>query len=290
VGPASIIGGSRRAACVAAATVAVALAAAPATAEPLAGAPCEEHIDDPVPLPWREGGVDAPRGACLHAELSARLGGHALIDTPGFYGTLGGELTLAARVVESSWLEWGLGLRLLDGVFVQNAVLSVTELGYGPVSAHVAIGADGSLAGRRARRAAYVRADVPFTRASLDSHSGALQLGVAETLMLGPRLRLHAHVAVLGWYGASTGGRVTRASVSGSLDAAWRPIRWMTLLAGADVQGGWYGLGLDHVAARVATHWRVRGLWRAEFAAGLPLAGAERTDLGFALGVRRDLD
>ena len=26
--------------------------------------PCEDHVDDPIALPWRESGVDAARGGC----------------------------------------------------------------------------------------------------------------------------------------------------------------------------------------------------------------------------------
>ena len=41
------------------------------------------------------------------------VGGHALIDTPGFYGTLGGELALALRQVAGAHLDGrpGLGAR-----------------------------------------------------------------------------------------------------------------------------------------------------------------------------------
>ncbi len=275
------------AAVVLAATVAV---VTPASAEPVADAVCAEHVDDPVAVPWRDSGVDATRGGCLHADVSARLGGHALIDTPGFYGTVGGDLTVAARFVESNRLEWGFGLRVVDAVVVQNAVFTVDELGYGPISAHLALGGASVLAGKPLRGAVYARLEAPFTRSRLDGSSGALQLGGAATWRLAPRWRAHGHVAALGWYASSTSGRDGRAAAATSADLGWRPRGWLGLFLGADLQVGWYGWGLDHLAVRSGAHWRVKGLWRVELAAGRPLLGAERTDLGFGLAVRRDLD
>jgi hypothetical protein len=252
--------------------------------------PCEEHIDDPVAVPWRESGVDAARGGCLHADLSAVTRGHAVIDTPNFYGTLGGELTIAIRLLESSGFEWGVALRAVDGVFVQNAVLTVDEVGYGPVSGHIALGDRSELAGKPLARALYARLELPFTRSRLDGSTGALQVGAAATWLAAPRLRVHGHAALLGWYASSTGGRDGRAAFMTSVDAAYRAVRSLSIAAGADVQVGWYGWGLDHVAVHAGAHWRVKGLWRAELAAGAPLAGTERTDLAFTVAVRRDLD
>lgn len=274
--------------------LAIVATAAPALAqpagEPLAGEPCQEHVDDPVALPWREGGVDALRGGCLHADLAVRLGGRATIDTPELYGTLASDLVVAARFVEGGRVEWGVGLRVVDFTFVQNAVIAVDELGYGPVSAHVALGGRAALAGRPLRTAAFARLELPFTRSRLDGSSGAAQLGAAATWLVGPRLRLHGRAAALGWYASSTSGRDGRLAAALSVDAGWRPVHWLGLFAGSDVQVGWYGLGLDHVAVRLGGHWRVKGLWRVEAAVGRPLVGSERTDVAVGLGVRRDLD
>jgi hypothetical protein len=252
--------------------------------------PCEDHIDDPVALPWRESGVDAARGGCLHAEVGGAVRGKALIDTPDFYGAIGGELVLAVRLLESDRLEWGFSLRALDGVFVQNAVLTVDELAYGPITGHIAFGSRGERAGKALARALYARLEFPFTRSRLDGSSGALQLGVAETWHVLPSLRVHLHGALLGWYASSTTGSDTRAAAMTSAEASWRAVAWLAVFGGVDAQLGWYGWGLDHVAVRTGVHGRVKGLWRTELAAGLPIAGEERSDLAFTLGLRRDLD
>ncbi len=252
--------------------------------------PCEDHVDDPIALPWRESGVDAARGGCLHADVGAALRGRALIATDDFYGTIGGELTLAVRLLESDRLEWGFALRVLDGLFVQNAVLSTEELAYGPVTGHIAFGQRGARAGKALARALYARLELPFTRSRLDGSSGALQLGVAETWHVHRFVRVHLHGALLGWYASAATGRDGRAALMTSADGALTVTSWLSLFAGLDAQLGWYGWGLDHVAARTGAHWRVKGLWRLQLAAGLPLAGEERQDLVFTLAVRRDLD
>jgi hypothetical protein len=261
------------------------LASAPAAADP-----CEDHVDDPIALPWRESGVDAARGGCLHADVGAALRGRTLVDTGDFYGNLAGELTLAIRLLESDRLEWGFSLRVLDGIFVQNAVLTADELAYGPITGHIALGSRGSRAGKALARALYARLEVPFTRSRLDGSSGALQLGVAETWHLATHVRVHLHGGVLGWYASSTTGRDGRAAVMASADGALTVTGWLALFGGLDTQAGWYGWALDHIALRAGAHWRVKGVWRTELAAGLPLVGEERQDLVFTLGVRRDLD
>jgi hypothetical protein len=255
-----------------------------ATAEP-----CEDHVDDPIALPWREAGVDAPRGGCLRSEVSVDLLGHALIDEPAFYGTLGGGASVMARF-GGQYVEYGLGVRLLDATFVQNAVLKVTETGYGPITAQVALGDQGPVAGRPAAYVVYARVEVPFTRAELAMSSGGIQLGGALTWQIGAHHRLHGRVGLLGAYASSAAGSETRGAGVASVDLSSTLLSWLVATGGVDVQGGWFGAGLDHVAARAGAHWRITGVWRAAVAAGVPLVGAERTDVAFTLGVRRDLD
>lgn len=270
--------------------VLVSVLAVLACATVAAADPCEDHVDDPVALPWRESGIDAPRGGCMHADVGATVRGRALVDTPDFYGNIAGELTLAIRLLESDSFEWGFSLRVLDGVLVQNAVLTVDEVAYGPITGHIALGSRGTRAGKSLARALYARLEMPFTRSRLDGSTGALQLGVAETWHVMTHVRVHLHGGLLGWYASSATGRDGRAALVASADGALTVTGWLALVAGLDTSIGWYGWGLDHVALRAGAHWRVKGLWRAELAAGLPLVGEERQDLAFTLGVRRDLD
>jgi len=266
------------------------VAPAAATADATTPDVCDDPIDEPVAVGWRAAGADLARGACLQADVGLGLAGRALIDTPDFYGTLGGDASFLVRVVEGRQVEWGLGLRAVDVAFVQNAVWKLTDAGYGPVMAQVAYGDRSRLGGRALARALSARVAVPFTQSRLDGSSGALQLAALATWQARSRLRLHGRAMLLGWYGASVTGSSVRGAVALSTDVSWRALGWLTPTAGVDVQLGWYGAGLDHVAVRAGAHWRVKGPWRAQAAAGRPLAGAERQDVAITLGVRRDLD
>ncbi|MBK9037487.1 MAG: hypothetical protein IPL61_40625 [Myxococcales bacterium] len=269
-------------------TVALALALAPAAAG--ADDICADPIDEPVAVPWRDAGFDGGRGGCLQPDASVDVRGRALIDTPAFYGTLGGDLTVAVRLVEQRRFEWGLAVRAAEVAFIQNAVWKIVEPTYGPLLVHGAFGAEAALAGRPLRVAVVAQAELPYTRSTIASSTGAVQLAAVVTWQARARLRIHARAAALGWYGRAVTGTSTRAAGLASLDASWRARRWLSADLGVDVQGGWYGLGLDHVAARVGAHWRVIGPWRVAIAVGVPLVGAERQDVAASLGVRRDLD
>ncbi len=248
---------------------------------------CEDAVGDPVPLAMRDGGFDAGRSACLRSDLDVRLTSYALIDTPDFYGTLGGELQLGIAFVEPIGFEWGVTVRALDVTFAQTAVLSTTEATYGPFAVHAAVSRAQALAGRELRLGALVRAELPFTRATLDTSYAGAQLAGLASWQLARSLTLHTRLGLLGWYASSSSGSDTRGAVALSSDAAVRVLPWLSLLGGVEAQAGWYG-GVDHLAARAGAHWRVRGPWRLDAGVALPVLGDERTDLVFTLGVRRD--
>lgn len=263
------------------ALVIVAALAAPALAEDV----CDDAIVDPVPVPVRAGGFDAPRSACLRSELAIRAGGHALIDTPGFYGTLGGELALDLRFIESFGFEWGANVRLVDATFAQTAVIAETDLRYGPVSAHVAYR---HVRSPRLHVAGLFATELPFTRSELKTSSAGAQLAGLATWRAADRVAIHGRLAGLGWYGRSVGGTSVRGAVVISADAAIRTVRWLDAFAGLETSVGWYRGGVDHVAARAGVHWRVKSAWRVDLGALVPLAGEDRLDLAFTLGVHRD--
>ena len=257
------------------------LLAAPARADDL----CADSTGDPVPLGLRAGGFDAPRSACLRGDFDARVTAHALVDTPDFYGTLGGDLAIGVRLVEGAHFEWGAGFQLLDVTFAQTAVVTQTETSYGPLTLHAATGAPVS---DRVRATALVRAELPFTRAVSDTSAAGAQLAGLVAYRAHPFVTVHGRAALLGWYAASPGGTTTRGAALVSADAGVRALAWLEAFAGLELQGGWHRDGVDHLAARAGVHWRIRGPWRVDVGALAPLAGAERTDLVFTLGVRRD--
>lgn len=246
---------------------------------------CDDSIVDPVPVPVRAGGFDATRSACLRSDVTLRTAAHALVDAPSFYGTLGGDVALGIRFVERFGLEWGATLRLADVTFAQTAVLAVTELQYGPAVAHVALE---KVLSEDLHVAGLFAVELPFTRSDVETSTAGSQLAALATWRAADRVALHGRLAALGWYGASAGGTSTRGAIVASSDAAIRTVHWLDAFAGLELSGGWYRGGVDHLAARAGVHWRVKGPWRVDVGALVPIAGEERLDLAFTLGVRRD--
>jgi hypothetical protein len=246
---------------------------------------CDQTAADPVPVGVRDGAIDVTRGACLRTDLDARIGAHALVDTPDFYGTLGAELQLSIRFIEEIGIEWGATIEVVDVTFAQTAVVTATEASYGPVTAHLAtsrqIDRDLEIGG-------VLRVELPFTRSSLESSRAGAQLAGLASMSFRPRLTVHGRAGLLGWYGSSAGGTDVRGAVIVSADAAVRAWKTLHAIVGAEVQAGWYGDGVDHTAARVGAHARIKGAWHLDGGVMVPLAGAERTDFVVTLGVLRD--
>jgi hypothetical protein len=257
------------------------LAHADEAPEPL----CDDSIVDPPAVGLRSGNFDAPRSACLRSELEVRVDTRALIDTPGFHGTLGGDLQIGLRTLEDFGLEWGVTLQMVDYTFAQTAVVTATDATYGPFSLHGALGRDVT---ERVKVAGYLRFEVPFTRSLLDVTMGGTQLAALATWDAYPWIAVHGRGGALFWYASSQGGFTGRAAGVLSADGAFRVNGWLETFGGLEVQAGWYRGGIDHVAARLGAHWRVKGAWRVEVAALVPLAGEERTNAALTIAVKRD--
>jgi hypothetical protein len=246
---------------------------------------CDDPIVDPPAVGLRAGNFDAPRSACLRSELEVRVDTRALIDTPGFHGTLGGDLQVGLRTLEDFGLEWGVTLQFVDYTFAQTAVVTATDATYGPFSLHGALGRDLT---DRVKVAGYLRFEVPFTRSLLDVTMGGTQVAALATWDAHPWIAVHGRGGALLWYASSQGGFTGRAAGVLSADGAVRVNRWLETMAGLELQAGWYRSGVDHFAGRLGAHWRVKGPWRVEVAALVPLAGEERTNVALTIAIKQD--
>lgn len=245
---------------------------------------CDDPRDDPSPVAIRDGGFDATRSACLRGAFELRTDAHALIDTPDFYGTLGGDLDLGVAFVETPAFAWGARVRLADVTFAQTAVTTATELRYGPASVHAAVR---SVRSPDVHVAGVVAVELPFTREDVESTRAGGQLAGLVSWRAADRVTVHGRLAALGWFGQSALGTSTRVAGVASVDAAVR-LGGVRVLGGVEASAGWYRGGLDHVAARLGARWRLGGAWRMDAGVVVPVAGDERLDLGFTLGVTRD--
>jgi hypothetical protein len=248
---------------------------------------CDHAIVDPIVTPVRDAYLDAQRSACFRNELSAGLDAHALIDTPGFHGVLGGDLALGGRMVIKKAHELSLHIRVVDYEFVQNAVNKVTNTGVGPIVIGAAAGKPMS---DTSRIAAVLRVELPFTRDNMDTTRSAGEVGVVVTGWLGHRFVLNARLSLLGMHASSTAGSTSRLAFRAGTDIVWKPqTRNVAFQAGADVMAGWTH-GFDAVIARAGIHWAIHGgPWRFRSGVGVPIGGTERTNAILDITVLHDL-
>lgn len=268
-----------------AACVAALVAAAPAAAEEAGPAPCADAIIEPAPTPLRDAAFDAQRSACVRDALGVHLLADVLIDTPGFHGELSGDARLAGRIRLRPELELDLGVRLARYAFVQNAVNKATAVQLGPVSLG-AVWAHAIGAGTRVALAGAL--ELPYTRDEIDTLHVGGELGGVVTTSLAARTLLHARLGAVAGYASSSGGDVARRAVRAGADVVRRLGRVLAVSGGADVQAGWHG-GLDHVLVRAGGHSRLGERWRLLVGLGVPVAGDERSNVVFDLGIAHDL-
>ena len=240
--------------------------------------PCEHPVTDPVVTPIRDAMLDTQRSACMRQALSAGLDAHALIDTPGFHGVLGGALVVGGSLILAKAHEVSAELHLVSYEFVQNAVNKVTKLGVGPL---VLGGAAGTSIGEHGSAALVLRVEVPYTRDNLDTTRTSAHLGGVVSGMLSSRVVLHARLASIGALASSAGGTTKQLAFIAGADLAWHVRTPVALDLGADVMAGWQA-SFDHLLLRTGVHWRPRGYaWRLRVGVGVPVAGAERTTAVF---------
>jgi hypothetical protein len=243
--------------------------------------PCDSAVIDPIVTPVRDVDLDAQRSACLRQELSAGLVAHALIDTPGFHGVLGGDLAIAGRLRVREYLELSAQLRVVDFSFVQNAVNKTTNTGAGPLVVGAAYGFS--------RAAIVAQLELPYTRNEMDTLHVSGALGVVYTGPLADELVLHARLGALGMHAESVAGGTNRLALRAGTDVAWHLRTRLALQAGAEISAGWYG-GFDHVLLRAGVHWQMTATdWRLRAGLGAPVGGSERTNAVLDLAVVRGL-
>ena len=247
--------------------------------------PCTLAIVDPIVTPVRDIDLDAQRSACMRRDLFVRVLGHALIDTPGFHGVLGGDLALGGHLRIRTNHELFAQLRIVDYSFVQNAVNKVTNTGFGPL---VLGAATSTWFGAAARAALAFELELPYTRDEMDTTHVSGSLTGLLTSQLRSTLFLHARLGALGMHAASMAGSMNRLAFRAGSDAVWHVKTRLALQAGADLSAGWSGF--DYVLFRAGIHWRITsGDWRLRAGVGLPVFGSERTNAVLDLALVRGI-
>ena len=248
--------------------------------------PCDDVPGSgPARVPLSDTGLDIARPVCPETSAMVDFRGLALIDTPGFYGTLASSMFVGLRAGDER-LELEGGLRAVDFRFAQNAVVTAHAFAVGPVYLALTHAHPARMFGRDAIWSWTWRLDLPATNRGYHVTTTAAALSAQALVPMTRHLRLLGRVAAFGWAAAPVDAPDGRGALSASSDVDWQPWRRLALTGGAEVQGGWYGLGLDHVLARGGLRLHLGG-YRLELGVAAPLLGTERTNLVVLLGFAR---
>lgn len=246
----------------------------------------DEGLLAPIALGLRDSGLDTTREACTETALRGSLRASALIDSGDFYGTLVGSLFAEARFDHLAGVEVALGARVLDWRFAQTAVFPERELAVGPLYVGGHRAADSRWFGRAVTIGHSLRFEIPGTDTGYEPVTVAAAPAYHVSMATSERTRVHGRVAALLWAALPDAGVETRAALSTGFDGALALGDHVSVIAGTEVQGGWYDAGLDHVLLRGGA--RV-GFGESRIALGVvaPLFGEERTNLAGAVTFTR---
>lgn len=249
------------------------LAAAPArAAEPACFA--RSLAQGPLAVSYLGADVGTARRACPRTEAGLGLQGGAIIDTPNFYGALGGGLLAFGSWAPSERLELFGTVEAVRFQFVQNATLNGISLALGQTTVgatYVALQLD------RLTLAPTARLELPTSFLSSRTRTVGAELGVAAQYQ-----PLHA-LGVHGYLGAGVSAGLTaapaqpRAGVLAQVGADYTFADWFAVVL--DVAAG-FGrrAAVDHVSPAFGLRAGLGELLGAELAVTLPLAGDERHD------------
>lgn len=243
----------------------------------------------PSSVSLRDTGFDRPRAACGADSMAMGARAFALIDTAGFYGSVSASLILDYQYLHSSGFEFGIGARLADFRFAQTGAFKADELSAGPIHVSALRPSKRRWFGNEVVLSHGLGVNIPWTNSGNDNFTLSVTPSVMSTMFLSPKLHVHGRVAVLLWSVLPEAGADGRAALLGSSDVGYAPLSFASLIAGAQVQGGWYGLGLDHVQVRGGLRVAVSEKGALELSAGSVVAGRERADLVVWLGYRRSI-
>ncbi len=251
-----------------------------------AEATCSELLA-PTSLSLRDTGLDQPRAACAADTVNAGARAFVLVDKPEFYGTLSGSLFLDYRILHATGFEFGIGARVVDYRFAQTAVFTADEFAFGPIHVDALRPENRNWFGKSVVLSHAIRLELPLTNTSDDNFTLAVSPSVMASMFLSEKMHLHGRVAGLLWSVLADSGPDSRAALLSSVDLSYAPLSFASLLVGGEVQGGWYGVGLDHLQARAGIRIAAGSGAGIELSAGTALLGSERADIVTWLGYRR---
>ena len=239
--------------------------------------------EGPITLGFSDGDLGTGHRACPRNEFFAGARANAVIDTPGFYGSVAtdGQLAISFRLPQAPRWEVSANLAAVHWQYVQNATLKSSEVGIGLLTLGAAVMA---LETRRFVLTPYARLLLPT--ASTSPHVVELggELGLAAEFRPRAKVALHAYAGADVTGGISAAPADVRAGFDGDLGVQYSPATWFGAALDLQLRLG-HRAALDSISPAIALRFRFRKTVGAELAALFPVAGADRQLVAFALKI-----
>jgi hypothetical protein len=136
----------------------------------------------------------------------------------------------------------------------------------------------------------YLRVSLPLAETSTDLTVFRANAGLGAAVELVPRrLLLHGRVFSLARIDIGGGNVEQRLALGSGIELAYHPAWWFAVIAGPEVQVGWYG-GIDHIIPKLTFRFAPGQSNRLDLALALPVVslGDERSDLVASLAFSRN--
>ena len=212
-----------------------------------------------------------------------------LIAAPQTWETQTAAGFVAVRNEAISGVELSAGVRVIDYRFTYDSILRDDEANVGPVYVSALRSTRSSWFGRPVAVGHALRFELPLTSSETDATVVAAAPSFHVRMPLGPSIAVHGRAIALLWAALPDAGPDTRAALGLGSQAVAAVTDWLAVSAGLDLQGGWYGRGLDHLAGRAGLRVQAGRGHVVEAATLAPLVGEEVHDLAFVLGVSLSL-
>lgn len=201
-----------------------------------------------------------------------------------FYGNVGLNASLRARLAWSDALWFSATLPGLDYRFVANASLEATQLDLGATT--VAVHA-GSVVSDKVQLAPYFRLLLPTETVYQSALRLGIEVGVSSVARVHPLVELVSGVSLPLFIVTHGSGDDVRLGANASVDVNITPYEWwvISLGVGARLFGGDTLEPLESVDPRIAMRFYPWEGLMVDIAARTPVLGADRTDASVSLGL-----
>jgi hypothetical protein len=246
----------------------------------LARASAAETFEGPLPFGLYEGDRTLGRSATPRTELSLAADANALLDTPHFFGTLAGVVTVRGSYAVDDRTEVFGALEAAQYRFIQNTSLTQSRLSLGQLS----VGAQRIVwRGDTWALTPLVRVVLPTSTAYVNARTFGADVMLLAQWQPFTKVSFHGQVGATGSVAATEAASNPRAGAVLLAGAEWKPARWFGAVLETGATMGQYA-ALDQFTVSAGLRFAWRAHYGLELGGVLPIAGSTR--MSFAGGLR----